>query len=322
MISFFCSKDHPVHYANQESKLESGSGIKKIIVSGMGWSGSGAVYAYLKEFASIQPIKSEIQYITGVSSTRTLRRASGDIAEFQNELLKFFGIGLFGYAGYSNYQEYRTLIHANQFTLSDQGLRYSQGIQEFCTRIIAAYKGTELDIPEYIDAIDKLLVSVAETVAPVEGKTLLFDNIIKMHQLKEIDYIKNGSLIYVYRDPRSNYVALCRESVKFNPSVHTYIRFYRSRRIAAEKEYQKVMNRANVMPVQFEEFVISEVYRKKVASWLDLDFSRQEVHSFFQPWISQKNVLNYEDFEDKKSIRTIENELPEYLWEGIHNGTK
>jgi len=322
IISFFCSKDHLVNYKNQGSKLESASGIKKIIVSGMGWSGSGAVYAYLKEFASIQPIKSEIQYITGVSSTRTLRGASGDIALFRNELLKFFGIGLFGYAGYSNYQEYRTLIHANQFTLSEQSLRYSQGIQEFCTRIIAAYKGNEFDIPEYIDAIDNLLVSVAETVAPVEGKTLLFDNIIKMHQLKEIDYINNGSLIYVFRDPRSNYVALCRESVKFNPSVHAYIRFYKSRRIAAENEYQKVINKEKVMPVQFEEFVLSEDYRKKVASWLGLDFSRQDVHSSFQPWISQKNVLNYEDFEDKKSIMTIENELPEYLWEGKRNGTE
>lgn len=287
---------------------------EKIIVSGMGWSGSGAVFAYLKEFQEIRHIDTEIQHITGAVSTKTLRASAKEGELFRKKFLRFFGLGLFGFAEYENYQQYRTLINANQFSVSENGKKYAEGARCFCEDIVRAYDGNDLNRELYIKAVDNLLYAIAESDSPIQGKKLLFDNIIKMHELDELDYLINARIIPVYRDPRSNYVALCRESVKFNPSVHQYILYYRNRRVKTEKKFLAMKKKEYVKFIQFEDFVTDPGCRRDVAGWLGLDLTRQEEFSSFKPWISEKNVLNYTDFEDQKAIRTIEKELPEYLW--------
>lgn len=300
--------------AAEQRKMERKAG--KIIVSGMGWSGSGAVYAYLKEFSEIQAVKTEIQHIIGIHGTRSIRKKASDLKIFREELLDFFAMGLFGYTACRSYQEYRTCIHANQFTLSEKGRQYADGAARFCRNLVSAYGENTLALDQYKEAVDDLLMTIAEASCNIDGDSvLLFDNIIKMHQLQELDYLQNARLIAVYRDPRSNYAALCRESVKFNPSVYNYIRFYRKRRKSAEKAFSHVEKKADVKFIQFEDFVTQEAVRKETAEWLGLDLSKQDEYAVFKPWVSEKNVLNYTDFEDKRAIRAIEKELGEYLWQ-------
>ena len=287
----------------------------KIIVSGMGWSGSGAVFAYLKEFQEIQHVDTEIQHLTGASSIKTLREKSRDKDLFAEEFLRFFGLGLFGYAGYSDYQEYRTLIHASQFTLADKGaLAYAMAVQRFCISAVDSCSDGTINLEVYNQAADRLLTDIAASTCDIENRTLLFDNIIKMHELTELDHLLSARIIPVYRDPRSNYAALCRESVKFNPSVHQYVLNYRKRREKTQRQYEAMKNEDKVRFVQFEDFVTDAEYRKDLAGWLGLDLERHDEFSCFKPWISEKNVLNYTDFEDQKAISVIEKELSEYLW--------
>ena len=66
------------------------SSLSKIIVSGMGWSGSGAVYAYLREFGSVVSIKSEIQHLTGISSTKNCQKSSGRCRIISNRNAEIF----------------------------------------------------------------------------------------------------------------------------------------------------------------------------------------------------------------------------------------
>ena len=231
-------------------------------------------------------------------------------------MLRFFGIGLLGYDAFENYQEYRTLTHSNQFTLGQGAEIYARTVNEFCHHIVHAFNGNNIDLNLYTQAINELLAGIARTVSPEvhTEKRLLFDNIIKMHELTEFDYLIDSYIIPVYRDPRSNYVAHCRENVKFNPSVYQYIRNYRNRRLKTDREFAKMKSQPRVKFVQFEEFVTNQDLRKEIALWLGLDKESHNEFSSFKPWESVKNVHNYKNFEDQKAIRAIEKALPEYLW--------
>ena len=45
---------------------------KKILVSGMGWSGSGALFDFFREFADVYPIKEELRHIEGIPGLNSL----------------------------------------------------------------------------------------------------------------------------------------------------------------------------------------------------------------------------------------------------------
>jgi hypothetical protein len=143
----------------------------------------------------------------------------------------------------------------------------------------------------------------------------MFDNIVKLHRLKEIDYMDDTTILCTYRDPRSNYVALYYENLKIKKNVKDFIKEYKTKRQQAKKEYTKAINKDSVINVQFEEFVSSEEYRNNLAERISIDLTAQNKHKYFQPWISQKNIYNYKEFPDQQAIRLIEKELSEYLWE-------
>lgn len=289
---------------------------KKICVSGMGWSGSGALYDFLKEFHNIKSVDGEFQHISGVTSIKTIRGCEDNYDLWRKEVLRFFGLTLFGFAKYSNYQEYRSLLTANRFTLSENKYIYARGANDFCKSIISSYSEKGVNVSKLKNSINILLNGIAGLESSSNSNSILmFDNIIKLHRLKEIDYMDDTTILCTYRDPRSNYVALYYENLKIQKNVKEFIKEYKTKRQQAKKEYIKITNKDSVINVQFEEFVSSEDYRNKLAERIDLDLSAQNKYEYFQPWVSQKNIYNYKDFPDQQAIRLIEKELSEYLWE-------
>lgn len=291
------------------------SGRSRIMVSGMGWSGSGAVYAYLSEFNSVVPVEAEFQHLSGVVSLRTLREAAPEFKTYRTELLRFFGLTLFGFARFSDYQEYRSLNLANSYTLSNEGIRYARAINRTCRALAGAHDGKSLDLGAFSRAAEQLLDGIPG--APESpGAIPMYDNVVKIYRMEEIDYIRGATLLCTFRDPRSTYVALYNEKVKFRPDVKSFIKSYRAKRERSAAAHERVAEKGRVITVQFEEFVSSEEYREAVAKDLGLSPTEQEKHAHFEPWVSIKNVRNFESFSDQRAIRRIEKELSEYLWEG------
>jgi hypothetical protein len=287
---------------------------KKICISGMGWSGSGAVHAYIKEFADVEDIDNEIQHLSGVVSMRSLREAFSLNKDFFNELIKFFASCLFGFNTYDNYSEYRTILNSHQLTIGNGAVGYALHVRSFCEKLSEVInRGTMLsEIPELNEI---LLSAITKASECRKQRFMMFDNIIKMYRLSEIDFLDNAVLLCVNRDPRSNYVALCNENIKFDPSVYKFINTYRRKRQQIEKEYNKVKKKERVKFIRFEDFVCSDEYRKEIAGFVGLNLYSQKKESVFKPWVSIKNVDNYKSFPDKRAIRIIEKELSEYLWD-------
>jgi hypothetical protein len=289
---------------------------KKICVSGMGWSGSGALYDFLKEFHNIKSVDGEFQHISGVTSIKTIRGCEDNYDLWRKEVLRFFGLTLFGFAKYSNYQEYRSLLTANRFTLSENKHIYARGANDFCKVILSSYSEKGINVNKLKLSINILLNAIAGLESSSNSNSILmFDNIVKLHRLKEIDYMDDTTILCTYRDPRSNYVALYYENLKIKKNVKDFIKEYKTKRQQAKKEYTKAINKDSVINVQFEEFVSSEEYRNNLAERISIDLTAQNKHKYFQPWISQKNIYNYKEFPDQQAIRLIEKELSEYLWE-------
>lgn len=287
-----------------------------VIVSGMGWSGSGAVYASLREYHAVRAVRAEFQHLSGVASLRSVRQAAlnGDSDAVRDELFRLFGLSLFGFGEYSDYQEYRSLVLANRLTVGSDRDGYASGIQHVVESLISGVHGNN-DSP-WNDAAEFLLQAVGGVSRQEirDGSLVMFDNIIKTYRMTEIDHLEYGVLITIVRDPRSTYVALYNESVKFRPDVDAFIRSYRAKRQRTDREYEKVVHSDRVVQVQFEDFVTSEEYRRVMVQRLGLAPDDRDVHTYFRPWESARNTRNFVDFPDQSAIRAIEKALPEYLW--------
>lgn len=291
---------------------------RKIMVSGMGWSGSGALFAYLREFHHIQCVDAEIQHLTGLHGLSSLRAQSQERNSFMNQMIDHFFTAILGLSRYQDYQGYRAINNTGPFVYGSHGKAYAEGVSQYLDLILSNVQDFPFSSKTLSAAADILLSTLAgcssKSGDEPSNKVLLFDNVIKVHQLGEISSLENAKLVAVVRDPRSNYVALCRESVKFNPSASDYIQFYRNRRLKTQKELEKLSCNDSVKVIRFEDFVNNEKFRKEIAGWLGLDLQDRNEFTHFKPWISQKNVENYRDFPDQKAIRLIERELPEYLY--------
>lgn len=289
--------------------------IPKIVTSGMGWSGSGAVHAFIREFPQIFTMSSEIQLLNGVHNLKKLYESRHTRAEFAVAFVRFFAYNLFGFAMYDSYQQYRTLLNASQFSLSDQSGGYPSGVQEFCRQIFDAFHSGGFQDESIFASISDFLIShFASMDGYTTGQRILLDNFIKVQNIPDIAFLSHTKLVAVVRDPRSIYAALSKENVKFRPDVHHYAFNYQRKRKKLDSVISSQKYKNKVYKVNFEDFVTQEDKRKDVASWLGLNYDQRNENMFFVPSQSQKNVMNYEHYEDKKVIARIEKLLPEYLW--------
>lgn len=314
--SFLCLHDFikkvnlPPTYKKKASKKS--LPYKKVIVSGMGWSGSGAIYDYFREFSSVYPISGELKFIQADPGLHSLWRKSGNVDLFTKELLSFFYLCLMGFGASRDWDSANAAFFARSMSLSRKKLLYARGINMFCKEARKCFVDNFFDTTTF----KKMATSILDTVAYCNGadkrKTVLFDNIIHTWRIPAIDFLDSTHVFCTFRDPRSNYTALLRESPFLTNTVERYVQTYKKYRIKFDNLYNSLNNKKSVSTVQFEKFVLSEKYRYQLAESIGLDYSTQNIHSFFQPWVSEKNVFLHEGYENQDEIRTIEKALPEY----------
>lgn len=296
---------------------------KVAIVSGIGWSGSGAVYDYLKEFAGVVAIKGETPYIEGSQSLRTIYASLGDRQKLRERLFDFFFYALVGHCGFRGAGDFKLFKHARRHLLGDRCEQYLEAVQGWClfARWVCDAEGEER-YHRFVTLADYTVNKFSIGRELPEGKVALLDNVVHTVNSAEcINFLRNVTMFCTFRDPRSNYVALVREASHFTSGAASYVEEWKKRigkalRMArlAEQSASKV-NGTAVEIVNFEEFVLFEGYRSRLAKELGLSSYGQAKYKYFKPWESLRNVLLHYEHPDQSEIKLIENELGEHCYE-------
>lgn len=298
-----------------QSKLISG---RRVMVSGMGWSGSGAVFDFLRENANITAVGREYRHIEGTSGIKNLRKNMASREEFMYAFADYFFLPLLGFGSGGSGEN--DAVYSKHLSLGRHSYKYAFKAQSICHRIRELLDSGTLG-PELLSTIsDGSLDAISVGVLGSPQQNVMFDNMIHINNIWAAPFINDLTLYCSFRDPRSNYVARVLESTRFAASLEEYVASYRKNRRAADSGLKKALaeialketSNTEIHVVQFEDFVMSRDYRLDLLRKAGLDPADHDEYSFFKPEVSRKNVFLHETFEDQEAIAYIERELPEY----------
>lgn len=299
--------------------------IQKILVSGMGWSGSSAFYDYFFEFDEVVTLSQEMSFIEGTYGLRCIFESVGDEEKFVRSCILFFYHSLLGQGQIDRADVYRSLYITHKLIRKLKPLPYakkSQNVAKFLAKCIDVCK----TVPDSINAT--LFDLSAEAINQFSVQSLkkesiiLLDNAIHIGNLLLLKYINDISVLCSFRDPRAQYAALIREYAGFNQSCEEFIADVKKKRENAEHLIDELnqyflANKMNtcIQKIEFENFVLSERFRDGLAQSLGLDLSKQKKHSRFKPWESMRNVIIHQEHPAVGDIKKIEMALRNYCRE-------
>lgn len=297
--------------------------VKKVMVSGLGWSGSGAVYDYLREFDGVVAIPGETPYIEGQSSLQEIYASLNDDRKLAERTLDFFFHALLGHGHFRYENDFKLFKQARAKLSSGENEKYLISLEGWCalaTAVCAADGQARRDLFSALADYTINEFSIGRDM-PL-GKVALLDNVVHIVNADAcIPFLRDTTLLCVFRDPRSNYVALVREAPYFGKSADSYVD-ERKRRLprcalAAETAATLADRRDDraVKIIKFEEFVLSDSFRMALAVDLGLDPKSQRRFSHFKPWESMRNVELHQEHPDQDEIELIAAELGEYCVE-------
>lgn len=290
----------------------------RIFVSGMGWSGSGAVYDFLKEHASIvaQTIPWEYPCLECSAGFKSFLKLKDKKENLDKKCVRFFFLHMLGYAPLHVGMDFKSALVARRNSQNKDenfSLRYAKNCLNFVSTTMELLFDETGSFGDFDSRLKLFATEIIENLMSVgidTTKIALFDNCIHINNLHLLEYIENAIIFCSVRDPRSNYVALKRENKGFNRTVKQFTSNYKKHR---EKYFnEKILQNPKIRMVQFEKFVSSESYRENLALELGLDLRLREKFKYFKPWESFRNTQLHLDYENQDEIRYIEEHLSEY----------
>lgn len=303
-------------------KLPENKRIRKVIVSGMGWSGSGAIYDYLSEFDCVVPISGETQYIEGSKSLRKIRGSLGSKRNTFKEILRFYYYSIVGYAYFEESNDFKLFRHARKKINSSKNSSLISIFNKWCACAAHLYhsdKSESMGLFVHLSTFTVNNLSISKSFN--DNKVFLLDNVIHIGKASCIEFLEDTSVMCAFRDPRSNYVAMVREAGHYNESAKSFSESQAAKLLNSWKSYNKAKKltskdlRNSISSIQFEEFILSERYRDSLATALGLDLFKRDKYSKLKPWESMRNVILHQEYAQQDEIRLIENELGEYCYE-------
>ncbi len=303
---------------NIQNNVESVCSQKiNIACAGTGWSGSGAVVDYLKEFRNISFIRGEAPFFeVGDYSFLSLVNSFIEGNNFLHKIIGFFFQTIVGSVIIENNAIFKFLYLRNKRFKPERSvtaLKQCLILSEIISRIIYFYNRKEFEsVKVLIQKFGNELVNYV-SINVDSKKIALLDNCIHIQNIHLLKYISNLHIVCVFRDPRSVYVAQCTERKSFDSDVKKFIKNY-TNVIASIKEMHQIYKNENLKNklsiLSFEDFVSSDSCRANLIHNLNLSQSDWYTpKKYFDPSISIKNVNNYIDFKDQESIKMIKNQF-------------
>lgn len=287
----------------------------KIVVSGMYWSGSGALYAYFSEFEDIAPVPGELRlWKEGNSSLQALARALRTGSGYAETLARCLVLSMAGVAPVHAWADMLASRCALDALRSDREGLYVVACRDFVESVAGLCR---MPVDEGLAALEKAAGLLTDRLAGLwatrSGSIALFDNIVHLGEIRAARLLGDATVLCAVRDPRSNFVARWNENPRFHRDVDRYIKYYRDTRRAFERQLAMDRRLASMLhTVSFERFVSCESYRDRLAQELGLDLARRKAGSRFRQERSAPNALNYRGFPYQDALVRIERALPEY----------
>lgn len=317
LIAFYNGMEVPHRSENKVGSAGDTCDTGKILVSGMLWSGSGALYDFFREFDCVSAVKNEQRLWKGKPyGLNQLSKSIGNREELKKALLHFFTVPLTGMVIPANWQETLAANLAAEYVNRDFTGEYAEAVLSLVSRLIELSGNIHITYDDFVKAAASFTDSMLNAVSGRDKPFILVDNPIHIGNIEASNLFNNTHIFCVFRDPRSNYVARYYENPRFNSDPEDFINYYRR---TVDRYYDKiktsVKNPERVIKVQFEKFILSEKYRLSLAVKSGLDLSGWSKEKYFKQNLSEKNVANYRTFFDQTIIEKIESSLKEYCVE-------
>ena len=277
-------------------------------VSGMGWSGSGAVYDFLRGFHGVEAVTGEARLIEGRHGFRGLLGAaeSPDPDAFGAALVDFFRFSLVGVTPCRNYDEFRHVANSRRFVEGRDGLEYAVECQELLRRVCGASAGERVatlraSLPDFAESVARSRL-IDQSCVP------LLDNVVHVANLELARDLPAWTFFATVRDPRDQFVDNVLNNPNFRRDVRRFVKRYRKMRGVLE---EVVATAPNVQVVQFETFVREASVRADLVNALGL--TKPRATASFDASTSQRNIGLWKSHRVESEIDLITRELSEHV---------
>ena len=296
-----------------------------VMVSGAGWSGSGAIYDYLRGHAEVHPVLGESSALEGSGGFRAFVELSDSREACARHAAEFFFQNMLGFFPMKTPDSFKELRTArNNSTDPQTGRVYASGIKPVVHAMAEVIQAADHYHGERDAALRSLCDAIINhmiTFMVPPGKLALLDNCIHTQHIALARYLSSTVIICCCRDPRTNYLALRNEFPGFSHTAASYAEETRRHREAfrrdvtdeLQEEIRQHSSRGEI--VGFEEFVVSDARRAKIDEILGLPESEKSRFQYFRPWESFRNTQLHLDCDRPDDVAEIYRAVREYCVE-------
>ncbi len=318
--------------------------MEKIIISGPGNSGSGAIFDFLKDRSDIfLPFNEEFRLVNDPDGIQNLEENFYNNFSINNSAISFerfekFCKHLSSFKNSSkelvypeNFEELYKEFISSLISVSYNGLprfkRFNLSFKEklnfYFNKIILNKKIKDLDLFRMIIPIEKNLFVqkstnfinniISRSSNFQKNKIALIDQGINIFRITEnMKYFSNSKNILTIRDPRGTYyttLQLKKKNISFayqGLEINEFVKWYKF----IYDKINKIENENKTLIVQFEKFVLD--YKNvslKILDFLQLENQKTK----FDINKSLKNINDIENKIEKNSLNIIKSELKDFL---------
>lgn len=292
-----------------------------VFLSGTGFSGSSAMFDFLREFHDVIPVAGEpAVFAQGPGSLLKVFLAADKAPGFRRRMVDFFFTYLIGFRQIRAKWDLRFMQDARQHVFGAKAGAYFSVLETLAALARQAMAEAERSSREdRVRTMASIILTDIILNEPVDSsKVIALDNVVNVRYIDAIRMFESCDSFCFFRDPRSNYVALQRESTHFIPPVAEWVRTQGTKLSQLKANAAKLaaaQGSHRVTCIQFEEFVLSEVFRDGLAEAVGLDLARRDRHRHFKPWESLRNIVLHQEHPDQSEIACIRKELAEFCCE-------
>jgi hypothetical protein len=298
----------------REQNIEQLRSLRVATVCGMGWSGSGAVFDFLRDHPDVIDIVGESRLVEGRHGYRGLQRAK---TIDDRRVQEFLSKGLVGITRCDRWDDYRHVRNARRHVSS----RHPHVYAAFAYRALEQLQESRQLDPTTDLMFNELIAAAVASRMDDWTRLAILDNVIHAENLYLLEHIDSITAIPVVRDPRDQFVDNAWDNPNFHHDVDRFTEEYlRKRRIIDEAlEADRRRNSGGrprlVPPIAFEEFVTDPRTRERFCHLLSLEPPASPRGERFDPEVSRSNIELYRRFDDEDAISRLATELRAYVLE-------
>ena len=294
---------HPLAPARWQS--ECAPDWSPIAVAGAGWSGSGAVFDYLRSAHRIRPVAGEGRLLEGrYGIVRLLRRSRADLKPAERiDLLRYC---LLGFAPCNDWNDFRHVLNARRSSCGPGAVEFAR---------LSALVLEQLARPGARNEVGRwgriLFDAAVEAQLGSRDGVPLLDNVVHIRHLDHLAaVVPHVTFIAVTRDPRDQYLDNLHSNPRFNPDPQRFITKYRRVRALLDTALD---HHPSVRAVQFEHFVLDAETRRLVTADLIDSIGGADLEARFDHARSARNTGLWRVERDHPAVVQITRKLPEFL---------